>query len=158
MAEILTFFTSRHGLTTYSLVFEQSGYNAKILLQVFFAVAIGNNVDDFASKSSNVSTIPMYMVIELVLKRSPICIVFEKCSKSPKIVNINNIYIKACKRLFQSTIPYKDLRGSSPAQEDCNREKGWLEARGAQHNTWMTSYLTMDVSRTLHAKPLGVSR
>jgi hypothetical protein len=40
-------------------------------------------------------------------------------------------------------------------QEDGNREKGWWEAHGAHHNTW--TYLTTDVSRTLHSKPLGVS-
>jgi hypothetical protein len=43
-------------------------------------------------------------------------------------------------------------------QEDGDWEKGWREACGAHHNTWTRSYLTRDVSRTLHAKPLGVSK
>jgi hypothetical protein len=43
-------------------------------------------------------------------------------------------------------------------QEDGNREKGWWEAHRAHHNTWTRSYLMTDVRRTLHAKPLGVSK
>jgi hypothetical protein len=47
---------------------------------------------------------------------------------------------------------------TSYQKEDGNQGKGWCEARGAHYNTWMRSYLMTDVSRTLHAKPLGVSK
>jgi hypothetical protein len=33
-----------------------------------------------------------------------------------------------------------------------------FKPRGAHHNTWIRCYLMTDVSRTLHAKPLGVSK
>jgi hypothetical protein len=38
------------------------------------------------------------------------------------------------------------------------RGKGRWEASGAHHNSWTRSYLMTDVSCTLHAKPLGVSK
>jgi hypothetical protein len=43
-------------------------------------------------------------------------------------------------------------------REDGNWEKVWWEACGAHHNTWTRSFLTMNANRTLHTKPLGVSK
>jgi hypothetical protein len=89
-----------------------------------------------------------------LLKRNPKYLgIFHSLKFSWNVRQASTTMSKFWKYLLQKV----SSKSSSPMQEDGNWGKGWWEARGAHHNTRTRSYLTMDVSSTLHAKPLGVS-